>query len=102
MARFHYGRQLTSSGLSAICGGGCGDPGVGSQGGGGGHTDVVWTTMTTQRGDAWAPQAPPGHIADRPLAVLDAETTSRFAELPSGLRLHYHEAGDPAAETVLL
>jgi 4,5:9,10-diseco-3-hydroxy-5,9,17-trioxoandrosta-1(10),2-diene-4-oate hydrolase len=35
-------------------------------------------------------------------AVLDAETTSRFAELPSGLRLHYHEAGDPAAETVLL
>jgi 4,5:9,10-diseco-3-hydroxy-5,9,17-trioxoandrosta-1(10),2-diene-4-oate hydrolase len=35
-------------------------------------------------------------------AVLDAEQTSRFAELPSGLRLHYHEAGDPAAETVLL
>jgi 4,5:9,10-diseco-3-hydroxy-5,9,17-trioxoandrosta-1(10),2-diene-4-oate hydrolase len=35
-------------------------------------------------------------------AVLDAETTSRFADLPSGLRLHYHEAGDPAAETVLL
>jgi 4,5:9,10-diseco-3-hydroxy-5,9,17-trioxoandrosta-1(10),2-diene-4-oate hydrolase len=35
-------------------------------------------------------------------AVLDAETTSRFAELPSGLRLHYHEAGDPAADTVLL
>jgi 4,5:9,10-diseco-3-hydroxy-5,9,17-trioxoandrosta-1(10),2-diene-4-oate hydrolase len=35
-------------------------------------------------------------------AVLDAETTSRFAELPSGVRLHYHEAGDPAAETVLL
>lgn len=28
--------------------------------------------------------------------------TSRFADLPSGLRLHYHEAGDPAAETVLL
>jgi len=35
-------------------------------------------------------------------AVLDAETTSRFADLPSGTRLHYHEAGDPAAETVLL
>ena len=35
-------------------------------------------------------------------AVLDAETTSRFAELPSGVRLHYHEAGDRAAETVLL
>jgi 4,5:9,10-diseco-3-hydroxy-5,9,17-trioxoandrosta-1(10),2-diene-4-oate hydrolase len=34
--------------------------------------------------------------------TLDAETTSRFAELPSGLRLHYHEAGDPSAETVLL
>src|SRR3954447_25054313 len=35
-------------------------------------------------------------------AVLDAEATSRVAELPSGLRLHYHEAGDPSAETVLL
>jgi 4,5:9,10-diseco-3-hydroxy-5,9,17-trioxoandrosta-1(10),2-diene-4-oate hydrolase len=35
-------------------------------------------------------------------AVLDAQTTSRFADLPSGLRLHYHEAGDPAAGTVLL
>jgi 4,5:9,10-diseco-3-hydroxy-5,9,17-trioxoandrosta-1(10),2-diene-4-oate hydrolase len=35
-------------------------------------------------------------------AVLDAETTSRFADLPSGTRLHFHEAGDPAAETVLL
>jgi 4,5:9,10-diseco-3-hydroxy-5,9,17-trioxoandrosta-1(10),2-diene-4-oate hydrolase len=35
-------------------------------------------------------------------AVLDAETTSRFADLPSGLRLHYHEGGDPAADTVLL
>jgi 4,5:9,10-diseco-3-hydroxy-5,9,17-trioxoandrosta-1(10),2-diene-4-oate hydrolase len=35
-------------------------------------------------------------------ATLDAETTSRNALLPSGLRLHYHEAGDPAAETVLL
>ena len=35
-------------------------------------------------------------------AVLDAETTSRFADLPSGVRLHFHEAGDPAAETVLL
>src|SRR3954470_8245463 len=35
-------------------------------------------------------------------AVLDAEATSRVAELPSGLRLHYHEAGDRTAETVLL
>jgi 4,5:9,10-diseco-3-hydroxy-5,9,17-trioxoandrosta-1(10),2-diene-4-oate hydrolase len=35
-------------------------------------------------------------------ALMDAETTSRFGDLPSGLRLHYHEAGDPAAETVLL
>src|SRR5579875_2279927 len=35
-------------------------------------------------------------------AVLDAEATSRFAELPSGLRLHYHEAGDPSAPAVLL
>ena len=35
-------------------------------------------------------------------AVLDAEATSRFADLPSGTRLHFHEAGDPAAETVLL
>jgi 4,5:9,10-diseco-3-hydroxy-5,9,17-trioxoandrosta-1(10),2-diene-4-oate hydrolase len=35
-------------------------------------------------------------------AVLDAEATSRFADLPSGLRLHYHQAGDPAADTVVL
>jgi 4,5:9,10-diseco-3-hydroxy-5,9,17-trioxoandrosta-1(10),2-diene-4-oate hydrolase len=35
-------------------------------------------------------------------ALLDAETTSQFADLPSGLRLHYHEAGDAGAETVLL
>lgn len=35
-------------------------------------------------------------------AVLDAESTSRYAELPSGLRLHYHQAGDPAADTVVL
>jgi 4,5:9,10-diseco-3-hydroxy-5,9,17-trioxoandrosta-1(10),2-diene-4-oate hydrolase len=35
-------------------------------------------------------------------AVLDAETTSRFADLPSGHRLHFHEAGDPGAPTVLL
>lgn len=26
----------------------------------------------------------------------------KFAELPSGVTLHYHEAGDPAADTVLL
>jgi 4,5:9,10-diseco-3-hydroxy-5,9,17-trioxoandrosta-1(10),2-diene-4-oate hydrolase len=30
------------------------------------------------------------------------DATSKFADLPSGLRLHYHEAGDPAAETVVL
>jgi 4,5:9,10-diseco-3-hydroxy-5,9,17-trioxoandrosta-1(10),2-diene-4-oate hydrolase len=36
------------------------------------------------------------------VAVLDAQETSKFAELPSGVRLHYHEAGDAAAETVLL
>ena len=35
-------------------------------------------------------------------ALLDAEATSRFADLRSGVRLHYHEAGDPAADTVLL
>ena len=36
------------------------------------------------------------------VALVNAEATSRFAELPSGLRLHYHEAGDPAGDTVLL
>jgi 4,5:9,10-diseco-3-hydroxy-5,9,17-trioxoandrosta-1(10),2-diene-4-oate hydrolase len=35
-------------------------------------------------------------------ALLDAEATSRFADLPSGLRLHYHEAGDRGNDTVLL
>ena len=35
-------------------------------------------------------------------ALLDSETTSRFADLPSGLRLHFHEAGDPSAQTVVL
>jgi 4,5:9,10-diseco-3-hydroxy-5,9,17-trioxoandrosta-1(10),2-diene-4-oate hydrolase len=34
--------------------------------------------------------------------ALSAETTSRFADLPSGLRLHYHEAGDPTLPTVVL
>jgi 4,5:9,10-diseco-3-hydroxy-5,9,17-trioxoandrosta-1(10),2-diene-4-oate hydrolase len=33
---------------------------------------------------------------------LTAEATSRFADLPSGLRLHYHQAGDPANPTVVL
>jgi 4,5:9,10-diseco-3-hydroxy-5,9,17-trioxoandrosta-1(10),2-diene-4-oate hydrolase len=33
---------------------------------------------------------------------LTAESTSRFAELPSGLRLHYHQAGDPANPTVVM
>jgi 4,5:9,10-diseco-3-hydroxy-5,9,17-trioxoandrosta-1(10),2-diene-4-oate hydrolase len=35
-------------------------------------------------------------------ALLDAETTSRFAHLPSGLRLHYHQAGSPDAPAVVL
>jgi 4,5:9,10-diseco-3-hydroxy-5,9,17-trioxoandrosta-1(10),2-diene-4-oate hydrolase len=35
-------------------------------------------------------------------ALLDAETTSRFADLPSGLRLHYHQAGSPDAPAVVL
>ncbi|MER7012885.1 4,5:9,10-diseco-3-hydroxy-5,9,17-trioxoandrosta-1(10),2-diene-4-oate hydrolase [Saccharopolyspora sp. NPDC000359] len=30
------------------------------------------------------------------------DSTSRTAELPSGLTLHYHEAGDPAASTVVM
>lgn len=30
------------------------------------------------------------------------QDTSRFADLPSGTRLHYHEAGDRSADTVLL
>jgi 4,5:9,10-diseco-3-hydroxy-5,9,17-trioxoandrosta-1(10),2-diene-4-oate hydrolase len=33
---------------------------------------------------------------------VTAESTSRLAELPSGLKIHYHEAGDPAADTVVL
>jgi 4,5:9,10-diseco-3-hydroxy-5,9,17-trioxoandrosta-1(10),2-diene-4-oate hydrolase len=35
-------------------------------------------------------------------STLDAESTSRFAELPSGLRLHFHEAGAADATTVVL
>ncbi|MDT4935630.1 MAG: 4,5:9,10-diseco-3-hydroxy-5,9,17-trioxoandrosta(10),2-diene-4-oate hydrolase [Pseudonocardiales bacterium] len=35
-------------------------------------------------------------------AGLTAESTSRFADLPGGLKIHYHEAGDPSAETVVL
>jgi 4,5:9,10-diseco-3-hydroxy-5,9,17-trioxoandrosta-1(10),2-diene-4-oate hydrolase len=34
--------------------------------------------------------------------VVTAEQTSRFAELPSGLRLHFHQAGDPANPTVVM
>jgi 4,5:9,10-diseco-3-hydroxy-5,9,17-trioxoandrosta-1(10),2-diene-4-oate hydrolase len=34
--------------------------------------------------------------------ALSAESTSRFADLPSGLRLHYHQAGDPAADTIVM
>jgi 4,5:9,10-diseco-3-hydroxy-5,9,17-trioxoandrosta-1(10),2-diene-4-oate hydrolase len=34
--------------------------------------------------------------------VVDATSTSKLAELPSGLKLHYHEAGDPEADTVVL
>lgn len=36
------------------------------------------------------------------VAGVTAGSTSRFAELPSGLKLHYHEAGEPAADTVVL
>jgi 4,5:9,10-diseco-3-hydroxy-5,9,17-trioxoandrosta-1(10),2-diene-4-oate hydrolase len=35
-------------------------------------------------------------------ALIDAQTTSRYADLPSGLRLQFHEAGDPASQTVVL
>ena len=28
------------------------------------------------------------------------ESTSRYAQVNRDLRLHYHEAGDPAAETI--
>ena len=48
------------------------------------------------------PLPPDNRAGGTVTAVLDQETTSRFAELPSGVRLHYHEAGDPAHETVLL
>jgi 4,5:9,10-diseco-3-hydroxy-5,9,17-trioxoandrosta-1(10),2-diene-4-oate hydrolase len=34
--------------------------------------------------------------------ALDAESTSRFADLPSGLRLHYHEAGEQHAPVAVL
>ncbi|MGW5646673.1 4,5:9,10-diseco-3-hydroxy-5,9,17-trioxoandrosta-1(10),2-diene-4-oate hydrolase [Saccharopolyspora sp. NPDC003752] len=34
--------------------------------------------------------------------TVDFETTSRTAKLPSGLTLHYHEAGDPSASTVVM
>ena len=34
--------------------------------------------------------------------ALTAESTSRFAELPSGLTLHYHQAGDPANPTIVM
>jgi 4,5:9,10-diseco-3-hydroxy-5,9,17-trioxoandrosta-1(10),2-diene-4-oate hydrolase len=33
---------------------------------------------------------------------LTAESTSRSAELASGLRIHYHQAGDPSGETVVM
>jgi 4,5:9,10-diseco-3-hydroxy-5,9,17-trioxoandrosta-1(10),2-diene-4-oate hydrolase len=32
----------------------------------------------------------------------DEVAHGKFADLPSGVRLHYHEAGDPAADTVVL
>ncbi|MEV0084341.1 MULTISPECIES: 4,5:9,10-diseco-3-hydroxy-5,9,17-trioxoandrosta-1(10),2-diene-4-oate hydrolase [Saccharopolyspora] len=34
--------------------------------------------------------------------TVDFDTTSRTAKLPSGLTLHYHEAGDPSASTVVM
>lgn len=36
------------------------------------------------------------------MTELTAESTSHVAELPSGLRLHHHRAGDPANPTVVL
>jgi 4,5:9,10-diseco-3-hydroxy-5,9,17-trioxoandrosta-1(10),2-diene-4-oate hydrolase len=36
------------------------------------------------------------------LSEFTAETTSQFAELPSGVTLHYHRAGDPANPTVVM
>ncbi|HLY33805.1 MAG TPA: alpha/beta hydrolase, partial [Jatrophihabitantaceae bacterium] len=36
------------------------------------------------------------------VAQVTAEATSSFAELPSGLTLHYHRAGDPANPTVVM
>src|SRR5206468_5478395 len=44
----------------------------------------------------------PGRLALMAAPEFTAESTSRFAELPSGLRLHYHEAGDRANETVIM
>ena len=46
----------------------------------------------------------PGRLAvsETALTLTLEQTTSRFAELPSGLRLHYHEAGDPSLDTVVL
>src|SRR5690348_77415 len=35
-------------------------------------------------------------------SILTAGATSRFADLPSGVRLHYHEAGSRENDTVLL
>ena len=34
--------------------------------------------------------------------ALTSESTSRFHTLASGLTLHYHEAGDPTAETIVM
>ncbi|HJQ43754.1 MAG TPA: alpha/beta fold hydrolase [Jatrophihabitantaceae bacterium] len=36
------------------------------------------------------------------LAQLTAEGTSQVAQLPSGLTLHYHRAGDPANPTIVM
>lgn len=41
-------------------------------------------------------------VTAAPATSLDADSTSRFAELPSGLRLHYHEAGAGHPDTVVL
>src|SRR5690348_15718929 len=38
----------------------------------------------------------------RVMVELSAEATAQFAELPSGITLHYHRAGDPANPTIVM
>jgi len=41
-------------------------------------------------------------LADSTVPILDFDETSRFTTLPSGLTLHYHEAGEQHANVVVL